>query len=1116
MEWNQNFYDQMIQKLDQFTRKYYINKLIRGTIYFVGISTALFILFNLLESQFYFSKSIRKGFVFAFIGISGWSLWKFIFTPLLHYFRLGKLISHEEAAKIIGTHFSDVKDKLLNVLQLKNQLVSYSDRSLVEASINQKAAELKPVPFIAAIDFNKNRRQLRYALIPLSLLMGILFIAPSLIKDPTQRLIQNNKDFEKAAPFTFNIESKELVVEQFNDFKLDIAIQGTALPSEAFIEIDHFQYRLKQDAPDHFSYVFNNVQKDQTFRVYSGSITTTEQQLKVLLKPVMTRFEVSLEYPSYISKKNEKLINTGDLIIPIGTKVNWQLNTENTDESYFRFSDQINKTNISNRGEGEFQFSNRILSDIAYTLYLKNHNLPQFDTVQYHINVIPDQYAQINVESFEDSSNANILYFGGEASDDYGIRDLKFNYQVKTANGKQEAVQSEKVSIQTGKSTTFRYILDIQSLGLKPGDHLSYYFEVWDNDGIHGSKATRSTIYEHHVATNEELAKIEETNNDDIKKDLEASIQDAKKLQDKLNEFKDKLRSKKDLEWQNKKDLDKMLKQQEDLQKKFDEAKKKFDENLKKQEQHSNPEESLIDKQKQLQKLFNETMSEEMKKLMQDIQNLMQELNKEQAIQMTEQFQNKNEDMKKDMDRLLELFKQLEVEKNVKDQIDKLRELSKEQEALKEKTEKKSESQDKLKKEQEDINKKFDELKKKQDDIQKKNESLDKPKKLSDQKKNAEDVKKSLEKSKENLDKKENDAAAKEQEKAEDKMNEMADQMEEQLDKDEQEKQEEDIKVLRQLLENLVNLSFEQETLIKSFGQTDVNEPKYVALVQDEFRIKDNFRLIQDTLEALSKRVVEIESFVGEKVTEINENFTKGIEQLESRYTGQASLYQGRIMKNVNDLAVMLSETLNNKQKEKNSSCKKPGSGSCKKPGGKSPKAGKKGKVPIDKIAEGQQKMGDGLKQMQDKMKKGEGKMSKEFAEMAAKQAQLRKMLEDLEQEKKEQGNGSKEMQEAIENMNKTERELVNKQLTNETLNRQQEITTRLLEAERAEREREYKEERKSETGTKIERKIPVGLEEYLKQRQAETEWFQHVSPDLRPFYKKLVEDYLLRIKKQG
>lgn len=48
------------------------------------------------------------------------------------------MINHEEAAKIIGTHFTDVKDKLLNVLQLKSQSVGFTDRSLIEASINQK------------------------------------------------------------------------------------------------------------------------------------------------------------------------------------------------------------------------------------------------------------------------------------------------------------------------------------------------------------------------------------------------------------------------------------------------------------------------------------------------------------------------------------------------------------------------------------------------------------------------------------------------------------------------------------------------------------------------------------------------------------------------------------------------------------------------------------------------------------------------------------------------------------------------------------------------------------------------------------------------------------------
>ena len=123
MQWNQNYYDQLIHKVDQFTRKYYINQIIRGSLYFVGLVTIVFIAFNLLENQFYFSKAIRKLLFFSFLGLFGLTFWNWVLTPMLHYFKLGKLISHEEAAKIIGTHFTDVKDKLLNVLQLKSQSI---------------------------------------------------------------------------------------------------------------------------------------------------------------------------------------------------------------------------------------------------------------------------------------------------------------------------------------------------------------------------------------------------------------------------------------------------------------------------------------------------------------------------------------------------------------------------------------------------------------------------------------------------------------------------------------------------------------------------------------------------------------------------------------------------------------------------------------------------------------------------------------------------------------------------------------------------------------------------------------------------------------------------------
>lgn len=93
--------------------------------------------------------------------------------------------------------------------------------------------------------------------------------------------------------------------------------------------------------------------------------------------------------------------------------------------------------------------------------------------------------------------------------------------------------------------------------------------------------------------------------------------------------------------------------------------------------------------------------------------------------------------------------------------------------------------------------------------------------------------------------------------------------------------------------------------------------------------------------------------------------------------------------------------------------------------------------------------------------------------------------------------------------MDQIERDLVNKRLTNEMLKRQQEILTRLLEHEKAEREREQDEKRQAESARQIQPKMPPALEEYLKKRRAEIEQFRTVSPALKPYYKQLVEEYL-------
>jgi hypothetical protein len=150
------------------------------------------------------------------------------------------------------------------------------------------------------------------------------------------------------------------------------------------------------------------------------------------------------------------------------------------------------------------------------------------------------------------------------------------------------------------------------------------------------------------------------------------------------------------------------------------------------------------------------------------------------------------------------------------------------------------------------------------------------------------------------------------------------------------------------------------------------------------------------------------------------------------------------------------------------------------------------------------------MKDMKEGKKEGKDgeKMSEEFAKMAAEQAKLRKALKELQQQEQEQGKGSKGLQEIADDMDKVETDLVNKRLNNETLKRQQDILTRLLEAEKAEREREYDEKRKSEEGKELKKRLPPNLEEYLQQRKAEIEEYKTVSPDVKPYYKKLINEY--------
>ena len=1104
----QDNYRLLINKLDQFIRKYYINQMIRGVLYSTGLILALFLAMALLEYYNYFDTSIRKAMFYSFLGVSVFALGYWVFTPLLHYFRLGKIISHERAAQIIGGHFTNVKDKLLNILQLKSQSGQASNQELILASIDQKSEEIKLVPFPNAIDLSKNRKYLRYALPPLLLLIVILFINANLITDSTARLINNNKNFERPAPFSFQVDADQLKAVQFEDFPLSVKVDGEQLPNEVFIDIDNYQYRLTKEAPNLFTYRFNNVQKDVEFFLFSSGVESESYTLDVLKKPNVAGFDVKLDYPAYTQRRDEEFSSIGDLVVPVGTNIDWVFNTMNTDDIRLLFSGSDEPAEATRFSEGLFTYKKRALEDETYKLYVSNSALPNADSISYTISVVPDLYPNISTEKFQDSTDLKLLYFVGDASDDYGLLSLSFNYRIKSAKGEQGELRTLKLKKPDGKQLQFDHTFDINELELKPGDEVTYYFEVFDNDGVNGSKSARTNLMVFAMPTVEEFEAMAEENDQKIKQDLKKALQESKKIQEDMKKMREKLLQEKDLDWQSRKELEKLLERQKELEKQIEQAQKAFEENRKNQEEFAEMDEEILEKQEKLQELMEEVMSEEMRELMKQIEELLQELGKDEALEMMEDMELSDEQLEKELDRMLELFKQLELEQEMNEAIDKLQELAKEQEELSEETKQGDKPTEELEKKQDEIDEKFQEIKEKMENIEEKNQELEQPKELGDREEQMNDIQEDIDQSQQQLQQNQNNKASESQKKASQKMKDMAEAMDMMMQSAEMEQMEEDIQALRQLLENLVGLSFDQEELIDKFNLTEINTPRYVDLVQDQFKLKDDFRLIEDSLQALSKRVFQIESFITEKVTEVKDNMKSSLEDLEERRKPQASDHQQRAMKNVNDLALMLSEVMNQMQQQMSGMMA--GNQMCNKPGGQ----GQSGKVPKDKLSQGQESLNEQMKRMKERMEKGMGgPSSKEFAEMAARQAAMRKALNEKQKKLQEQGKGSKELQEMIDQMDKSEEDLVNKRLTNEVMKRQQDILTRLLEHEKAERQREYDEQRKAEQATQQERRIPPSLEEYIKKREAEVDMFKAVSPSLKPYYKSLVEQYLNSLK---
>ena len=1085
----------LVKKIESFIKKFYLNKLIQGALIGTVMLILFFLIFNGIE---YFSWFPAKTRLILFITATAVFSIIFIFyfiIPSINLIRFRKKMSDKEAAVIIGKFFPEIKDKLLNTLQLTDEISNNSDNELLLATIEQRTKNLQTFKFSDAVNLKENYKYLKIFGISSTLLIALIIFFPDFSKKPTERIINYDKFYEKPLPFQVNLQAKEIEVTQGEDLEFKIYVTGEKIPESFYVKTSVGTRMMSKISVNEFCYIFNNIYQSETFQITGGEYVSPELHIIVNPSPTILNYDTELTFPKYINRKSETLSGKTRIVVPQGTEVKFTFHTKHV-EAMNVLHDSTN--HVLQSESSDYIYSFKASHSSKFYVNISNKWSESHNPIPFTVEVIPDAYPEIQVQIFNENFSKQ-TYYSGLIADDYGFTKLLYHFEVEN---KPNQSFTKRIDINKKETrTSFYYSIDLDTLTIYPGDEIKSYFEIWDNDGINGAKSRRSEIFHLSIPTHETLDSIADATEENIISRMEDKTNNLEQLRKDIEEIIKDLMSKKELDWTDKEKIKELIEKQKEIQEEWEkvqEEQKDLQEFMKENELTS---EELLKKQEEINKLFEEVIPEDMKKLMAEIEKMLSEMPREKMQQMMQDLKKSNKELQEMMDRNLALLEQLKVEKDLNDLINKMNDLS-------DKLQNTDKNNDSLS--AEDAKNQFDKLSKELDSIMEKNNGLQDPFNISKDEQMENEINQDLDDASEMENNGDDAGASEKKNDAGKKMKEMANQLSMNMMMSGMEQLGEDAHLVRILLENVVRSSHEEEKLMHEVGKMKKDDPSLSDKISHQKEIFDNFVIVEDSLRMLAMRQPKIKNFIFTELQLINQQLNLAMKEMNGMTLTSAASRQQRAMMSMNNLALMLAESLN----DMNESLME-ASGSCSKP--KNSKKPSQGKQSMKKMKDLQEQLGKQLEQLrketqQQKEGKPQQSMSKEFAKMAAEQEMLREGMQKMLEEMKKEGlTGDDGINEIIKDMEKLEEDLVNKKITPQTMRRNRDILSRMLKAQNAQEEREKEEKRKSEEFKGSFERRNISEIEYQENLKKQQEFLKMNSIEYQPFYRSKINDYFFK-----
>ncbi|BDQ03888.1 DUF4175 family protein [Ignavibacterium sp.] len=1085
------YYSEIISKLEKLVRKNFSLITAKGLLISLSIIIAALFLFILAESLFRFSASIRTILFYSWVVIIISSLAYFVFIPILKLFNIIPSRNYFETAKIAGLHFPFVKDELLNSLQLVNgtSTINLYSVELIDAAFSNVYQKVKDIDFSEIISFNSLKKHFtNFIVIAAVVLFSVLLISP--IATASGRFFSYGKKFIPPAEFQFEVFPGNTKITKGENVEVKIKVTGKD-PGEIFLaekdvtETGFTNHKLERDSVGVYSYKFQNIRNTTDYFAFAKEIRSEEYKIEVTDHPVIKLLEVKIIPPAYSKLPVTEQKDNGNITALKGSIVEYKLiASKEVKSSKIVFSDssEVLLTSNNNQASGSIRISGDKNYQIIITDLNNDNNL---QPVTYSIKALEDAYPSIELNFPRTDINLpedNRVPINLKVSDDFGFTKLVLNYRLSSSQYEKPQENFSQIEIQFDKNIKEQfvdYIWNLTKLSPAVNDVFTFYLEIFDNDNISGPKSAKTQTINLRVPSLDEiLAQVDKTQ-DDALKELQETIKEAQELKKDIEQInRDLKQDKKELTWEEKQKIEKALDKFESLQEKMQSISEKLKDVQNELQQNKLLSKETLEKYMQLQELMEEMTSDELKKTLEQMRQTLEQLNRNMTQDQMKNMQIDEEKFRKSIERTMNLLKRIQIEQKIDEMLKRTERMNEKQEELSKQTEKSNPNDQKenenLSKQQDEISKELQNLENTMEDLKEKMQDMsDVPKEELDKLMEEFDKQQNEQLSKQasqNLKQGQKQNAQKNQKQLSNNMQQMQQMMQQMKDQMMQQNQMQTFTDMMRIIDNLLSLSKKQEELKNQSQKLDPNSSQYQTLAQQQNEIKNNLNKLLEQLAQLSQKTFAVTPEMGKALGLANKNMEQSLSNMQNRNPKNSAMFQQEAMGNMNQAIMMMKSQLESMMQ------------------GGSGQGGMMSLLQQLQQLSGQQMTLNNMTQMLQQMQQGNlnQEQQAQLQRLAQQQQLIQKSLEQLNKEAKESGE-SKKIPANLENIAKQMQEVITdmqtEKLTDDLIQKQERILSKLLDAQRSINERDFEQERKSETGKNIVRQSPSELN-LLKQKK--------------------------------